>query len=208
MPTRRQWQRRNSGAAVDLRQAIPDGSPHARRTVLEPARCSPPSCISAVAACLNIRAYTPPALTICQRRPPEHQLVSGPEPGQPGRLHPRNSLRCLPPPWVRIWPDSGHRRNPSTIDESLAVLRAFPADLPQGPWRRRSAASASWKSASLSRLETRLRDPKTRQATLDAIARRVTDAIRVVPPAPPMEVSSPPDVDDNAPPEKNPPSQS
>ena len=82
-------------------------------------------------------------------------------------------------------------------------VRALPADVPQGLGAPKRGIGIL-EIGKRGRLETRLRDPKTRQATLDAIARRVTDAIlNGLPPAPPMEVSSPPDVDGKAPPEKD-----
>ncbi len=194
-----------SGAAVDLHGATPM-DPRMRDELYWNLKVRDAVVEHGLRRGLNIRAYTPPVLTIANGNHPSTNWSVGKKHVASGGY----ALEIHFDAYGRDGYGSGLipaiRRHPSTIDESLA------ASFGRYPLMFRGGLGAPKRGIGIleigkleGRLETRLRDPSTRQATLDAIARRVTEAIlNGLPPAPPLEVSSPPDGDDNAPPEKDP----
>ena len=150
---------------------------------------------------LKISAYTPPSLTIRHDNHPSTNWSVG-------KRHVSNGGYAIEIHFDAYGRDGygsglipAIHRHPNPIDESLA------ASFGRYPLRFRGGLGAPRRGISIleigkleGRLEQRLRSPSTRQATLEAIARRITDAIlNGMPPVIPAEVSSQPDGADNAP---------
>ena len=155
---------------------------------------------------LVIRAYTPPALTIRNGNHPSTNWSVG-------KRHVRNGGYALEIHFDAYGKDGygsglipAIHRHPNGIDESLA------ASFGRYPIRFRGGLGAPKRGISIleigkleGRLEQRLRSSATREATLNAIARRVTDAIlNGMAPATTTALSSAPDGGGNAPQGKDP----
>ena len=153
---------------------------------------------------LNIRAYTPPALTIANANHPSTNWSVG-------KRHVRKGGYAFEIHFDAYGKDGygsglipAIHRHPNGLDESLA------ASFGRYPIRFRGGLGAPRRGISIleigkleGRLEQRLRSATTREATLNAIARRVNDALlKGMAPFPPTAVSSKPDGDGNDPPGK------
>ena len=194
-----------SGAAVDLHGAHPM-DPRMRDELFWNLKVRDAVVQQGRRRGLNITDYTPPALTIANGNHPSTNWSVG-------KKHVGNGGYALEIHFDAYGRDGygsglipAIRRHPSTIDESLAVsFGRYPLMFRGGLGAPKRGISILEIGKLEGRLETRLRDPRTRQATLDAIARRITVAILDgLPPAPPEGLSPPPDGDGNAPREKDP----
>ena len=134
---------------------------------------------------LNITAYTPPSLTIADGDHPTTNWSKG-------KLHAKRGGYALEIHFDAYGPDgygSGvipaiHRR-PNAIDESLAnSFGRYPINFRGGLGAPRRGITILEIGKLEGDLERRLRSIGSRQATVHAIARRITDAIlRGMPPA-------------------------
>ena len=194
-----------SGAAVDLHGAHPM-DPRMRDELFWNLKVRDAVVQQGRRRGLNITDYNPPALTIANGNHPSTNWSVG-------KKHVGNGGYALEIHFDAYGRDGygsglipAIRRHPSTIDESLAVsFGRYPLMFRGGLGAPKRGISILEIGKLEGRLETRLRDPRTRQATLDAIARRITVAILDgLPPAPPEGLSPPPDGDGNAPREKDP----
>lgn len=194
-----------SGAAVDLHGAHPM-DPRMRDELFWNLKVRDAVVQQGRRRGLNITEYTPPALTIANGNHPSTNWSVG-------KKHVGNGGYALEIHFDAYGRDGygsglipAIRRHPSTIDESLAVsFGRYPLMFRGGLGAPKRGISILEIGKLEGRLETRLRDPRTRQATLDAIVLRITDAILDgLPPAPSEELSPPPDGDGNAPREKDP----
>ena len=194
-----------SGAAVDLHGAHPM-DPRMRDELFWNLKVRDAVVQQGRRRGLNITEYTPPALTIANGNHPSTNWSVG-------KKHVGNGGYALEIHFDAYGRDGygsglipAIRRHPSTIDESLAVsFGRYPLMFRGGLGAPKRGISILEIGKLEGRLETRLRDPRTRQATLDAIARRITVAILDgLPQAPPEGLSPPPDGDGNAPREKDP----
>jgi len=127
---------------------------------------------------LNIIPYTPPALTIRNGNHPSTNWSVG-------RTHSERGGYAFEIHFDAYGKDGygsglipAIRRHPTTIDESLAAsFGRYPINFRGGLGAPRRGISILEIGKLEGNLEQRLRSPQTRQATLKAIARRVTDAI-------------------------------
>ncbi|MGC6483655.1 MAG: N-acetylmuramoyl-L-alanine amidase [Synechococcus sp.] len=190
-----------SGAAVDLRGAQPM-DPRMRDELFWNLKVRDAVVQQGRSRGLNISAYTPPTLTIANGDHPSTNWSVG-------KTHASRGGYALEIHFDAYGPDGygsglipAIHQHPSTIDENLAVsFGRYPLLFREGLGAPKRGISILEIGKLEGRLETRLRDPNTRQATINAIARRITDAIlNGIAPAPlaPKDLSSPPDGDGSA----------
>ena len=149
---------------------------------------------------LNITAYTPPALTIRNGNDPNTNWSVGRAHADQGGY----ALEIHFDAYGRDGYGSGlipaMRRHPTTIDESLAAsFGRYPINFRGGLGAPRRGISILEIGKLEGNLEKSLRSNQTRRATLEAIARRVTDAIvSGLPKEDPTTLNQSPEEDDNA----------
>ena len=152
---------------------------------------------------LKISAYTPPALTIRNGDHPSTNWSTGRQHAAKGGYAFEIHFDAYGSYGYGSGLIPAIHKHPNSIDESLAAsFGRYPINFRGGLGAPRRGISILEIGKLEGNLEQRLRSVKTRQATLDAIARRITDAIlNGMPPASSPIVNSQPDAADTVPPE-------
>ena len=166
-----------SGAAVDLHGARPM-DPRMRDELFWNFAVRDAIVKEGLSRGLNITSYTPPALTIRNGNHPKTNWSVG-------KKHTSNGGYAFEIHFDAYGKDGygsglipAIHRHPTTIDEGLAAsFGRYPINFRGGLGAPRRGISILEIGKLEGNLEQRLRSLQTRQATLEAIARRVTDAL-------------------------------
>ncbi len=192
-----------SGAEVDLHGARPM-DPRMRDELFWNFAVRDAVVREGVSRGLNITSYTPPALTIRNGNHPSTNWSVGRRHAERGGYAFEIHFDAYGKHGYGSGLIPAVHRHPSTLDESLAAsFGRYPINFRGGLGAPRRGISILEIGKLEGNLEQRLRSKQTRQATLAAIARRVTDALLSgIPEEDPSSVNRLPEEGDNARPKR------